>query len=83
VSWREALALLPVAGSCFVMILAQSAATARAFPPGPKPPCIRLRRLCYVLRAYSLRVDLFRDHAEYAASSFPYGHPFDPDGNEP
>ena len=31
VSWREASALLPVAGSCFVMILAQSAVTARAF----------------------------------------------------
>ncbi len=31
VSWREWLDLLPVAGSCFVMILAQSAATARAF----------------------------------------------------
>ena len=31
VSWREFLDLLPVAASCFVMILAQSAATARAF----------------------------------------------------
>ena len=31
VSWREALALLPVAGSCFVMIVTQSAATARAY----------------------------------------------------
>lgn len=31
VTWRELLNLLPVAGSCFVMILAQSAATARAF----------------------------------------------------
>ncbi|HEY6996263.1 MAG TPA: SulP family inorganic anion transporter [Xanthobacteraceae bacterium] len=31
VSWREALALLPVAASCFVMIIAQSAATSRAF----------------------------------------------------
>jgi sulfate permease, SulP family len=31
VSWREWLDLLPVAASCFVMILAQSAATARAF----------------------------------------------------
>jgi sulfate permease, SulP family len=31
VSWRELLELLPVAASCFVMILAQSAATARAF----------------------------------------------------
>jgi sulfate permease, SulP family len=31
VSWRELLDLLPVAASCFVMILAQSAATARAF----------------------------------------------------
>jgi high affinity sulfate transporter 1 len=31
VSWREGLDLAPVAASCFVMILAQSAATARAF----------------------------------------------------
>jgi SulP family sulfate permease len=31
VSWREALTLLPVAASCFVMIVAQSAATSRAF----------------------------------------------------
>src|SRR5215472_7781635 len=31
VSWREALPLLPVAGSCFLMIIAQSAATARAY----------------------------------------------------
>jgi SulP family sulfate permease len=31
VSWGEALALLPVAGSCFLMIIAQSAATARAY----------------------------------------------------
>jgi high affinity sulfate transporter 1 len=31
VTWSEALALLPVAGSCFVMIMAQSAATARVF----------------------------------------------------
>ncbi len=31
VTWRETLALLPVAASCFVMIIAQSAATARAF----------------------------------------------------
>jgi sulfate permease, SulP family len=31
VSWREALTLLPVAASCFVMIIAQSAATSRAF----------------------------------------------------
>jgi sulfate permease, SulP family len=31
VSWSEILALLPVAGSCFVMIMAQSAATSRAF----------------------------------------------------
>lgn len=31
VSWSEVLALLPVAGSCFVMIMAQSAATARGF----------------------------------------------------
>jgi sulfate permease, SulP family len=31
VTWDEVLALLPVAGSCFVVIIAQSAATARAF----------------------------------------------------
>jgi SulP family sulfate permease len=31
VAWRELLLLLPVAGSCFVMIIAQSAATSRAF----------------------------------------------------
>jgi sulfate permease, SulP family len=31
VSWSEMLALVPVAGSCFVMIMAQSAATARGF----------------------------------------------------
>jgi high affinity sulfate transporter 1 len=31
VSWSDALALLPVAASCFVMIIAQSAATSRAF----------------------------------------------------
>jgi MFS superfamily sulfate permease-like transporter len=31
VTWREALALLPVAASCFVVIIAQSAATARVF----------------------------------------------------
>jgi high affinity sulfate transporter 1 len=31
VSWRETLTLLPVAASCFAMIIAQSAATARAF----------------------------------------------------
>jgi len=31
VTWREIVALLPVAASCFVMILAQSAATSRAF----------------------------------------------------
>jgi MFS superfamily sulfate permease-like transporter len=31
VSWSEVLMLLPVAGSCFVMIIAQSAATSRAF----------------------------------------------------
>ena len=30
-SWDETLALLPVAASCFVMIIAQSAATSRAF----------------------------------------------------
>ena len=29
--WGEALALVPVAGSCFLMIIAQSAATARAY----------------------------------------------------
>jgi sulfate permease, SulP family len=31
VSWRQTLTLLPVAASCFVMIVAQSAATSRAF----------------------------------------------------
>jgi high affinity sulfate transporter 1 len=31
VTWSEFLALLPVAGSCFVMIVAQSAATTRSF----------------------------------------------------
>jgi len=31
VSWREALAVLPVAGSCFAIIISQSAATSRAF----------------------------------------------------
>ena len=31
VSWDETLALLPVAGSCFVVIIAQSAATSRVF----------------------------------------------------
>jgi high affinity sulfate transporter 1 len=31
VNWGEVLALLPVAGSCFLMIIAQSAATARAY----------------------------------------------------
>jgi sulfate permease, SulP family len=31
VAWSEILALLPVAASCFVMIIAQSAATSRAF----------------------------------------------------
>ena len=31
VSWSDMLALVPIAGSCFVMIVAQSAAAARAF----------------------------------------------------
>ena len=31
VSWKDAAALAPVVGSCFVMIVAQSAATARAY----------------------------------------------------
>jgi len=31
VTWRETLTLLPVAASCFVMIIAQSAATSRVF----------------------------------------------------
>jgi SulP family sulfate permease len=31
VTWRQIVALLPVAGACFVMIVAQSAATARVF----------------------------------------------------
>ena len=30
-TWSEILALLPVAASCFVMIIAQSAATSRVF----------------------------------------------------
>lgn len=31
ITWKEILSLLPVAGACFVMIVAQSAATARAY----------------------------------------------------
>jgi sulfate permease, SulP family len=31
VSWRDAETVLPIVGSCFVMIVAQSAATARAY----------------------------------------------------
>jgi sulfate permease, SulP family len=31
VSWGQTMSLIPVAGSCFVMIIAQSAATSRAF----------------------------------------------------
>ena len=31
VTWSEALALVPVAASCFAIIIAQSAATSRAF----------------------------------------------------
>lgn len=31
VTWSQSLSLLPIAGSCFVMIIAQSAATSRAF----------------------------------------------------
>jgi MFS superfamily sulfate permease-like transporter len=31
VTWSETLPLLPVAASCFVMIIAQSAATSRVF----------------------------------------------------
>jgi SulP family sulfate permease len=31
VTWGQSLSLIPVAGSCFVMIIAQSAATSRAF----------------------------------------------------
>lgn len=31
ITWKEVLSLLPVAGACFVMIVAQSAATARAY----------------------------------------------------
>jgi sulfate permease, SulP family len=34
VTWHETLALLPVAASCFVMIIAQSAATSRVFAMG-------------------------------------------------
>jgi MFS superfamily sulfate permease-like transporter len=38
VSWEEALGLLPVAASCFVMIVAQSAATARAYAARHRQP---------------------------------------------
>jgi len=37
-SWDEAQALLPVAGSCFLMIIAQSAATARAYAARHRDP---------------------------------------------
>jgi high affinity sulfate transporter 1 len=36
--WDEAQALLPVAGSCFLMIIAQSAATARAYAARHRDP---------------------------------------------
>jgi MFS superfamily sulfate permease-like transporter len=38
VTWSESLALLPVAGSCFVMIIAQSAATSRAYASRYREP---------------------------------------------
>jgi MFS superfamily sulfate permease-like transporter len=38
VTWNDSLALLPVAGSCFVMIIAQSAATSRAFASREREP---------------------------------------------
>jgi MFS superfamily sulfate permease-like transporter len=38
VRWSEAEALLPIAASCFVMIIAQSAATARAFAERHREP---------------------------------------------
>jgi high affinity sulfate transporter 1 len=38
VSWRELEALVPVAGSCFVMIVAQSAATARIYAARNRQP---------------------------------------------
>jgi sulfate permease, SulP family len=38
VSWREVEMLIPVAGSCFVMIVAQSAATARIYAAGHGQP---------------------------------------------
>jgi len=38
VPWRDAQALLPIAASCFVMIIAQSAATARAFAERHREP---------------------------------------------
>jgi MFS superfamily sulfate permease-like transporter len=38
VSWAEAIALLPVAASCFLMIVAQSAATARVYASHRREP---------------------------------------------
>jgi MFS superfamily sulfate permease-like transporter len=38
-AWSEVLALVPVAGSCFIMIIAQSTATARAFSVLYREPC--------------------------------------------
>jgi high affinity sulfate transporter 1 len=38
VSWDEIVALAPVAGSCFLMIIAQSAATARAYASRHREP---------------------------------------------
>jgi high affinity sulfate transporter 1 len=37
-NWKDAVALAPVAGSCFVMIVAQSAATARAYAVRHRQP---------------------------------------------
>jgi len=36
VTWTEFLSLIPIAGSCFVIIIAQSAATARSFAVGQR-----------------------------------------------
>jgi MFS superfamily sulfate permease-like transporter len=38
VSWREASGLVPIAASCFLMIIAQSAATARAYAARHRQP---------------------------------------------
>lgn len=38
IDWRDVVALVPVAGSCFLMIVAQSAATARAYASRHRDP---------------------------------------------